>query len=48
MKKDLCLLPRIQEALESLPGPEIPILADQDGSIVEAIHGIYYWQLGLL
>ena len=31
-----------------MPGPEVQILADQDGWIVEAVHCIYCWQPGLL
>ena len=32
----------------SMPGPEVKILADQDGWAVKAIHCIYCWQPGFL
>ena len=31
-----------------MPGPEVQILADQDGQAVKAVHHIYLWQPGLL
>ena len=56
MKKDSYLLPRIPRGTEKtgqcrppfMPGPEVQILADQDGCAVKAVHCIYCWQPGLL